>query len=646
MASYSQEKIEMKNENGVYTIPCVVNNLRLRFIFDTGASDVSISAIEAAFMLKNGYLNENDFINSQQYILADGSIEENAIINIRELKIGSITLTNIKACVSKNISAPLLLGQSAISKLGRYYIESSYLYLGEPNTFDDNMTNEERYTKAMEFAKKGDIDIAFDLLCRICKNDSKYRKDLILLVLNNNYTKGLKIASEESVKACNAGDMEILYIIDKHHAILAPSNKEDNFNYYKILYNRVSKRYAHELASAYYCLNEPNIDEEEYITYLKDAATQCEVFSKELASKYYNKLGDMYRENVHYAGVIDKVSDKNKCLDYYKKSAQLGNSSSMYSYGYILLENEDLDTVTKTRAINWIKKAAEMNNEDAIDYLFSNYYYGDVLEQDYNSSIKYGEKILDISDNSMARLKANAFIGFMYYDMKKYDEAITYLKTASYQNDAIKKELPTLPIRIKHIYATLGDCYYFGNGINKDYLKAYKLYQNEYQIDKENTYCIWRLGDMNDRGIGTTENRKLAFKYFKEGANRGDSECQDRLASCYYFGSGYGYPIEKDYSKAIYWSNEAISNGNMFSYIRLGWIYSEENSIYYNITEAVRCFQVASDNNIGLASYSLAEIYEKGNGHIKKNYKLAEKYYRLALEQGYTNAKEKLSQFE
>ena len=287
-----------------------------------------------------------------------------------------------------------------------------------------------------------------------------------------------------------------------------------------------------------------------------------------------------------------------------------------------------------------------MNNEDAKDYLFSNYYYGDVLEQDYNSSIKYGEKILDISDNSMARLKANAFIGFMYYDMKKYDEAITYLKTASYQNDAIKKELPTLPIRIKHIYATLGDCYYFGNGINKDYLKAYKLYQNEYQIDKENTYCIWRLGDMNDRGIGTTENRKLAFKYFKEGANRGDSECQDRLASCYYFGSGYGYPIEKDYSKAIYWSNEAISNGNMFSYIRLGWIYSEENSIYYNITEAVRCFQVASDNNIGLASYSLAEIYEKGNGHIKKNYKLAEKYYRLALEQGYTNAKEKLSQFE
>lgn len=646
IASYSQEKIEMKKEYGVYTIPCTVNDLRLRFIFDTGASDVSISAIEAAFMLKNGYLSGSDFINSQEYILADGSIEENAVINIKELRIGSITLANVKACVVKNISAPLLLGQSVISKLGKWHVESNYLYLGdvESSTFDDNLTNDECYIKAMEAIKNGDIDVAFNLLCRICKNDNKYRKDLILFVLNNDYSKGLKIASKESFKACIANDIEILDIIDKNHILLAPSNKEDKFNYYKILYNRVSKKYAHELASAYYNLNEPNIDEEEYITYLENAAIQCETFSKELASEYYSKLGFMFRENAYYAGVIDKVTDKNKCLEYYKKSAQLGNAKGMYSYGTLLLENEDIDVVSKTIAVNWIKKAAEMNNENAIDYLFLNYYYGDVLEQDYHSSIKYGKKILDISDNNIVILKANAYIGFMYYDMKNYGEAITFLETASYQNDAVKKEYPYTII--KYIYETLGDCYFYGNGVNKNYSKAYKLYQKEYQIDKENTYCIWKLGYMNNEGIGTTENRELAFKYFNEGANLGDLDCQNDLASCYYFGSSFGYPIEKDYSKAIYWSKEAINNGNMFSYIRLGWIYEETGSIHYNITEATKCFQIASDNNLGLASYELAEIYEKGNEHIKKNYNLAEKYYKLALEQGYSKAKEKLSQFE
>ena len=49
----AQIHIEMREENGVYTAPCKVNGLQLRFIFDTGASDVSISLTEAVFMIKN-----------------------------------------------------------------------------------------------------------------------------------------------------------------------------------------------------------------------------------------------------------------------------------------------------------------------------------------------------------------------------------------------------------------------------------------------------------------------------------------------------------------------------------------------------------------------------------------------------------------
>ena len=51
----SQTVIKMKKEGGVSIIPCKVNGLNLNFIFDTGASDVSISLTEANFMLKNGY---------------------------------------------------------------------------------------------------------------------------------------------------------------------------------------------------------------------------------------------------------------------------------------------------------------------------------------------------------------------------------------------------------------------------------------------------------------------------------------------------------------------------------------------------------------------------------------------------------------
>jgi len=38
----SQTRIKMENEGGVYKIPSEVNGLRLKFIFDTGASYVTL----------------------------------------------------------------------------------------------------------------------------------------------------------------------------------------------------------------------------------------------------------------------------------------------------------------------------------------------------------------------------------------------------------------------------------------------------------------------------------------------------------------------------------------------------------------------------------------------------------------------------
>ncbi len=44
--------IKMKKKGGVYELPCKVNGVQMKFIFDTGASDVVISATEASFLFK------------------------------------------------------------------------------------------------------------------------------------------------------------------------------------------------------------------------------------------------------------------------------------------------------------------------------------------------------------------------------------------------------------------------------------------------------------------------------------------------------------------------------------------------------------------------------------------------------------------
>lgn len=136
---HAQQRIPMQLESsGIYTIPCEVNGLKLRFVFDTGAADVHLSLVEAAFMLKNGYISSDDFTGKGKYSMADGSITENSIVNLKEIKIGNVIINDVTACISSNIKASLLLGQSAIRKLGPYSINGDYLILENHSTKELN----------------------------------------------------------------------------------------------------------------------------------------------------------------------------------------------------------------------------------------------------------------------------------------------------------------------------------------------------------------------------------------------------------------------------------------------------------------------------------------------------------------------------
>jgi hypothetical protein len=119
----SQTVITMKKEGGVSVMPCKVNGLNLSFVFDTGASNVSISMTEALFMIKNGYLSNDDIVGTNKFSDATGSISEGIVINLKEIDIAGIKLYNVEASIVKNPNAPLLLGQSAISKLGKIQLD-------------------------------------------------------------------------------------------------------------------------------------------------------------------------------------------------------------------------------------------------------------------------------------------------------------------------------------------------------------------------------------------------------------------------------------------------------------------------------------------------------------------------------------------
>ena len=110
--------------NGVTKVDCTINGLPLTFIFDTGASIVTLSQTEANFMFKNGYLSQKDIVGSQTYRTADGSVSVGTTVVLNHINFGGLELTNVRASVVGNQKAPLLLGQSVLKRLGKIEIDN------------------------------------------------------------------------------------------------------------------------------------------------------------------------------------------------------------------------------------------------------------------------------------------------------------------------------------------------------------------------------------------------------------------------------------------------------------------------------------------------------------------------------------------
>lgn len=123
-ASHPQNVLPMENENGVKYVWIEINGLKLKFIFDTGASSICISSSEASVLYRQGTLKKEDILETEYFQDATGTISEGTKINLRTVKVGDIILNNVKATVIDNADAPLLLGQSVLENFGTIEIDN------------------------------------------------------------------------------------------------------------------------------------------------------------------------------------------------------------------------------------------------------------------------------------------------------------------------------------------------------------------------------------------------------------------------------------------------------------------------------------------------------------------------------------------
>jgi len=105
----------------------------------------------------------------------------------------------------------------------------------------------------------------------------------------------------------------------------------------------------------------------------------------------------------------------------------------------------------------------------------------------------------------------------------------------------------------------VGIAYMMGKGVKVDQQKAAKLFKKA--ADFGYIPAKVRLGYAYDEGAGIPQNRKKAFKLYQEAALLGEPNGQNNLAGVYY--SGKGAPA--NYVLAMMWYTVSSMNGNGYA---------------------------------------------------------------------------------
>ena len=123
--SAGETRIPLLKMSGGLIAPVIINNaIKLNFIVDSGASDVSIPAEVFSNLVRANTVTRADITGTRPYKNADGEVFQSQTFIIRSLKLGNIEAPNVQAKVSPS-NAPPLLGQSFLKRFKSWSIDNA-----------------------------------------------------------------------------------------------------------------------------------------------------------------------------------------------------------------------------------------------------------------------------------------------------------------------------------------------------------------------------------------------------------------------------------------------------------------------------------------------------------------------------------------
>ena len=287
------------------------------------------------------------------------------------------------------------------------------------------------------------------------------------------------------------------------------------------------------------------------------------------------EMGYFYRNGI----VVDK--DIQTAMDWYSKAAANGDTSAMFSLGYILdtgdTPNGKQDYVN---AVKWYKQSADSGNVDAMYNLGIIYNTGGHgIQQNSAEALRWYKMAMAHGSTDAMFEVANSY--FFSGINGKYDhsKAIKLWKKAALRGDVNSQ-------------VNLGIRYYLGdaNCLAKNYTLAMNCFKMA--AEKDHRIGMYYLGNMYYHGLGVNKDYKTAYYWLNKAAILGVPEAQNFIGVLYVEGKG----VKSDMEKAAHWYLKAAENGCSAAQYNIGHCYFYGQGVETDFQKARTWLQLAADN--------------------------------------------------
>lgn len=220
-----------------------------------------------------------------------------------------------------------------------------------------------------------------------------------------------------------------------------------------------------------------------------------------------------------------------------------------------------------------------------------------------------------------------------FNDAQDYRRKNDYINAAKYYKLAADANLSPAQYELAKLYMR-------GEGVQINFKEAFRLFYLAATNDLPWPGAYTNLGLLYYEGVGVERNLNESIKWYKKGAEVGDSEAMYCLGLSYQSGEG----VPQSDVEAAKWYQLATDKGHENAANNLGYMYATGKGVNKDLDKAGALYLKAAKGGSVNAQYVIGLWYLDGLFNFPKNRNEALFWFKKAALQGHTKAQIKVAE--